>query len=137
MVEARKRAHQVDNAGRDVDVVRVYADRGDTEIYRVLVDRLWPRGVTKHAAALDEWSADVAPSTELRRWYGHDPGKFLEFSRRYRAELTRPPASQAVSHLVDIAEARRLALVTATRDIEHSGALVLRDHLTKFSEDAR
>ena len=63
--------------------------------YRVLVDRLWPRGITKAEAALDEWLKDVAPSTELRRWYGHDVERFDEFARRYRAELRRPPASVA------------------------------------------
>lgn len=123
-----RRMKPVDTAPRVV-VVRVYDEPPEPGAHRVLVDRLWPRGVTKVAAALDEWSADVAPTTELRRWYGHDPAKFAEFARRYRAELVRPPASNAVSRLLDIATTRRVALVTATRDVEHSGAQVLHDHL--------
>lgn len=116
-----------------VAVVRVYDDHaGDDDVrYRVLVDRLWPRGVSKATAVLDEWNVDVAPSTDLRRWYGHDPAKFTEFARRYRAELAHAPASQAVAHLLDVAGAHDVALVTATRDVEHSGARVLGDHLTR------
>lgn len=113
-----------------VSVRRVYdADAAAVGGYRVLVDRLWPRGVTKAAAALDEWLKDVAPSTGLRRWYGHDVARFDEFVRRYRAELAGPPASIAVEHLATIAKEQPLTLVTATRDVEHSGAEVLRSHL--------
>jgi uncharacterized protein YeaO (DUF488 family) len=121
--------------------VRVYDEHdagdgdGDGDPYRVLVDRLWPRGVAKAAAGLDEWNVDVAPSADLRRWYGHDPSKFVEFARRYRSELARPPAAQAVAHLLDVARARAVALVTATRDVELSGARVLCDHLTRPLED--
>jgi uncharacterized protein YeaO (DUF488 family) len=116
--------------------VRVYDDHhtGDGGPYRVLVDRLWPRGVAKAAAGLDEWNVDVAPSADLRRWYGHEPSRFIEFARRYRIELAHPPASQAVAHLLEVARARSVALVTATRDVEHSGARVLSDHLTRLLE---
>jgi uncharacterized protein YeaO (DUF488 family) len=99
-------------------------------MYRVLVDRLWPRGISKKAASLDEWLKDVAPSTELRRWYGHQLDRFDQFARRYRLELERPPASPAVKHLLEIARSREVLLLTATRDLEHSGARVLHDHLT-------
>jgi uncharacterized protein YeaO (DUF488 family) len=99
--------------------------------YRVLVDRLWPRGLTKADAALDEWLTDAAPSTDLRRWYDHRVERFDEFARRYRAELERPPASTAVARLVALAHERPVTLLTATRDIEHSGALVLREVLTR------
>jgi len=111
-----------------VVIVRAYDD--PPAGYRVLVDRLWPRGVRKQAAAIDEWLKDVAPSTELRRWYDHDPARFDEFSRRYRAELAQPPGADAVEHLAELAGRDRVQLVTATRDVEHSGAAVLRDHLT-------
>ena len=109
-----------------VEVVRVYehTDRRRGE-HRVLVDRLWPRGLAKEAVDHDEWAKDVAPSTELRRWYGHDAERFAEFSLRYRRELARAPAAQALSRLRDIAAKRRLVLLTATRDVEHSGAVVL------------
>ena len=78
---------------------------------------------------LDHWAKDAAPSAELRRWYGHDPARFDEFARRYQAELSRPPASIAVAELHGLARRRVVTLLTATRDIEHSGARVLCDHL--------
>lgn len=93
--------------------------------YRVLVDRLWPRGVAKAELPLDEWAKDVAPSTDLRRWYGHQPDKFTEFARRYRRELATPVAADALARLEATARRRKLVLLTATRDIEHSGAAVL------------
>jgi uncharacterized protein YeaO (DUF488 family) len=104
----------------------VYDDVAEGEAGpRVLVDRIWPRGVRKVDAALDEWLKDVAPSTELRRWYGHEPERFEEFARRYRDELRRPPASQALAHLVDLCRPGGLTLLTATRDVDHSAARVL------------
>jgi uncharacterized protein YeaO (DUF488 family) len=90
-----------------------------------LVDRLWPRGVAKAGAPFDEWVKDVAPSTDLRRWYGHDPVKFDAFARRYREELTLPPADAAVARLRALAENGGVVLMTATRDVEHSAAEVL------------
>jgi uncharacterized protein YeaO (DUF488 family) len=107
----------------------VYDEAG--EGYRVLVDRLWPRGVTKAEAALDEWLTDAAPSPELRRWYGHRVERFDEFARRYRAELRRQPASSAVERLVELANEQPVTLLTATRDVEHSGARVLQQVLTR------
>jgi uncharacterized protein YeaO (DUF488 family) len=111
-------------------LVRVYDtdDPGEAG-YRVLVDRLWPRGVTRADAALDEWLKDAAPSAELRRWYGHDVQRFEEFASRYRAELGRSPASVAADRLIALARTETITLLTATRDVEHSGARVLRDHL--------
>lgn len=116
---------------RSVRLRRVYdgADPRDAG-YRVLVDRLWPRGMSKDAAALDEWVKDVAPSTELRRWYGHDVTRFNEFARRYHLELRRPPASTALKRLIELSRSQPVTLLTATRDVEHSGAWVLQDHLT-------
>ncbi|MGH8957111.1 MAG: DUF488 domain-containing protein [Acidimicrobiia bacterium] len=101
---------------------------------RVLVDRLWPRGVKKSEAGLDEWLKDVAPSTELRRWYGHESGRFEEFARRYRIELDRAPAIVAVRHLLDLSREGEVVLLTATRDIDHSGARVLLDHLISLTD---
>lgn len=112
------------------EVERAYA-RGEPGRYRILVDRLWPRGVAKADAAIDEWSREAAPGTGLRRWYGHDPARFPAFRRRYRAELARPPASEAVDRLLDLGRTRPVALVTATRDTDRSGARVLRDHLVQ------
>jgi uncharacterized protein YeaO (DUF488 family) len=117
---------------RDPEVRRIYHEEAAPAGYRVLVDRLWPRGIKKSDANLDEWLKDSAPSTELRRWYGHDPDRFSEFARRYRAELRHPPASSAVDHLLGLGSTQPLVLLTATRDVEHSGACVLRDHLASL-----
>ena len=115
---------------RDPEVRRIYHDDAATPGYRVLVDRLWPRGIKKAEANLAEWLKDAAPSTELRRWYGHDPERFAEFSRRYHAELRHPPACGAVAHLLGLASTQHIIFLTATSDVGHSGARVLRDHLT-------
>lgn len=114
-----------------VEIERAY-DPPLPRRHRVLVDRLWPRGVTKQRAALDEWARDVAPSTELRRWYGHNPARFEEFARRYRAELAAPGSAgaRALAELRSLTRGRSISLVTATRDIDHSGAIVLRDLLS-------
>lgn len=113
-----------------VTVARVYA-AGEGSGYRVLVDRLWPRGVSKDRLRLDEWAKDAAPSTTLRRWYGHEPSKFHEFARRYHVELSSPPAADVVARLATIAHDRDVVLLTATRDVERSGAQVLHDHLVR------
>ncbi len=115
----------------EVDVVRVYEDPGRTGAeHRVLVDRLWPRGMTKEALDLDDWAKDAAPSAELRRWYGHEPARFDAFARRYRKELAEEPANSAVAQLRSRARRGRLVLLTATRDVERSGAEVLRQVVT-------
>ena len=114
-----------------ISVRRVY-DRPDAgEGWRVLVDRLWPRGVRKDGAPVDEWLKAAAPSDELRRWYGHSPDRFDEFARRYRAELGQASTRAAVDHLLDRARSGSITLVTATRDVERSGATVLADHLRR------
>lgn len=109
----------------EVRVRRVYDEPEDNDGVRVLVDRIWPRGMTKARAALDEWCKDVAPSTELRKWYGHDPAKFEEFSHRYGAELEQAELAQALHHLRDLAADRRLTLLTASKDADISEAAVL------------
>jgi uncharacterized protein YeaO (DUF488 family) len=111
--------------GPNVEIRRIYDHADDDGGYRMLVDRLWPRGVAKANAPMDEWAKDLAPSTELRRWYDHDPVKFPEFAQRYRDELEQPPASEAVGRLRARARRQRIVLVTATRDVVHSGAWVL------------
>jgi uncharacterized protein YeaO (DUF488 family) len=108
-----------------VQVRRIYDTpvRGDGT--RVLVDRVWPRGLTKTKADLDEWCKQVAPSTELRKWYSHDPALFDEFARRYHIELEQPDRSDALAHLRDLAKDRALTLLTATKQPEISEAEVL------------
>ena len=115
--------------GPKVRVRRVYDEPAGDDGARVLVDRLWPRGLTKARADLTEWCKEVAPSTELRRWYGHDPAKFKEFARRYRAELEQPERAAALRHLHDLASSRSLTLLTAVRDTDISEAAVLADLL--------
>jgi uncharacterized protein YeaO (DUF488 family) len=104
---------------------RVYEEPSPEDGARVLVDRLWPRGLTKEKAALDEWVKDIAPSTELRRWYGHDPARFEEFRRRYEQELAEPGPAKALAGLRETAGRGTITLLTATRDIDHSEAAVL------------
>ena len=116
-------------AARNVRVRRVYEDPEPADGARVLVDRVWPRGLAKDKAALDHWCKNVAPSTELRKWYGHDPGRFAEFANRYRAELGDPDHAEALAGLRELAERRPLTLLTATRSSEISQAAVLADLL--------
>jgi uncharacterized protein YeaO (DUF488 family) len=112
-------------ATTDVRVRRVYDPPDPADGHRVLVDRLWPRGLSKSAASLDEWVKAVAPSDELRRWYGHEVDKFAAFRERYQAELQAPERADALAHLRQLADAGPLTLLTATRDVEHSQAAVL------------
>jgi uncharacterized protein YeaO (DUF488 family) len=108
---------------------RVYEEPSADDGTRILVDRLWPRGLSKQAAAVDEWVKSVAPSTELRRWYGHDPAKFDEFASRYQAELREPERAEALAQIEDAASRQTVTLLTATKDAGHSEAAVLADLL--------
>jgi uncharacterized protein YeaO (DUF488 family) len=108
----------------------VYDEPGDDGV-RVLVDRVWPRGLRKDAARLDAWRKELAPTTALRKWYGHDPQRFAEFRRRYEAELAG--AGDALAELRALAGKGRLTLLTATRDVAHSNAQVLADLLLSGS----
>ena len=110
-----------------VRIRRVYDPVTASDGYRVLVDRVWPRGVRKDALEVDEWAKDVAPSTELRKWYGHDPERFEEFASRYRQELASGAAAAALDELRSVDGA--LTLLTATKELELSHATVLRDLL--------
>jgi uncharacterized protein YeaO (DUF488 family) len=112
-----------------VRVKRVYDEPSRDDGRRVLVDRLWPRGVRKDAVVMDEWLREVAPSDELRRWYRHEPGRFAGFARRYRAELAGPEPAEALGRLGRYAEEGPLTLLTASKDVEHSQARVLADVL--------
>jgi uncharacterized protein YeaO (DUF488 family) len=108
-----------------VQVRRVYEDPSPDDGARVLVDRLWPRGVSKERAALDEWCKQVAPSPELRTWFGHDRAKYDEFVRRYHEELSSGERHEALESLRERARAGTLTLVTATKDEDHCAAEVL------------
>ena len=113
-----------------VEIERVY-DHGEKGTgCRILVDRLWPRGLSKQDAHLDQWLKEIAPSPALRKWYGHAPARFKEFARRYRKELTRSPAREALEDLRATSKSGKVILVTATKDIERSAATVLLSVLT-------
>jgi uncharacterized protein YeaO (DUF488 family) len=114
-------------AAPDIRVKRIYDPPGGKDGARVLVDRLWPRGVRKETAELTEWLKDIAPSAELRRWFGHDPARFAEFSRRYRAELSAN--KDAVGRMEDLVKAGPLTLLYAAHDEEHNHARVLAEYL--------
>jgi uncharacterized protein YeaO (DUF488 family) len=113
-----------------VQVRRVYDDPARGDGNRVLVDRIWPRGMTKEKANLDEWCKTIAPSTELRKWYHHDPERFAEFARRYREELTQPERAEALAHLRTLAKDRNLTLLTASKAVDISEATVLAQMLS-------
>ena len=113
----------------EVQVRRVYDDPSPDDGPRVLVDRVWPRGLTKERAHLDEWCKQIAPSTELRTWYGHDESRYPEFRQRYGTELEEPERAAALAHLRELAGRGRLTLLTATKQVDISQAAVLAELL--------
>ncbi|MFN3285239.1 MAG: DUF488 domain-containing protein [bacterium] len=110
-------------------VRRVYDPPEPQDGFRVLVDRLWPRGLSKEAARVDFWARELAPSDRLRRWFGHDPLKWEEFRRRYREELSRGPAQELVQQLVERARRGNVTLLFGARDEQHNNAVVLAEVL--------
>ena len=114
-------------ASHPVIAKRIYDDSSDDDGVRVLVDRVWPRGISKERAHLDEWCKDVAPSTELRKWYGHDPQKYQLFRERYRAELAEGHGAEALAHLRELNLTSRLTLLTGSKALDISQAAVLVD----------
>ena len=126
-------AHELEpvpRAGRgDIQVKRIHEPPDPADGYRALIDRLWPRGISRPRAALDNWLIDLAPSTELRKWFHEDPRRWTQFVRRYRAELrTQAPMLEALRQR---ARQQRLTLLYAARDPRRNHALVLRDVLRK------
>ena len=113
-----------------VDIARIY-DVLDTEpAGKFLIDRLWPRGLRKADAPFEQWLKEIAPTPDLRKWYSHEVEKYDEFARRYRDELTRDPPRSLLATLRERSEAHPVVLLTATKDLEHSSAVVLRDVLS-------
>jgi uncharacterized protein YeaO (DUF488 family) len=111
-----------------IHLKRVYAEPSPTDGTRILVDRLWPRGLTKEKAAVDLWLKEVAPSNDLRKWFAHDPAKWPEFKKRYRAELKQNP--EAVAKLKAAAKGNTTLLFGA-KDQDHNEAIVLKELLDK------
>lgn len=114
-------------AAEQVRIKRAYEPAAKDDGARILVDRLWPRGVRKEALQLSEWNRDLAPSTELRKWFGHDPARWDEFQKRYRAELAGQ--AEAVQALRERAGKETICLVYGARDAAHNNAVVVRDLL--------
>lgn len=114
-----------------VALKRAYDEPAASDGTRVLVERLWPRGISKARAHIDLWLKEVAPSPELRTWFGHDPKKWEEFRRRYEAELATGETQEALSTLRDLARQGPLTLVFAARDTQHTNAVVLRELLSQ------
>lgn len=113
-----------------IQLKRVYDPPEKEDGYRVLVDRLWPRGVSKDDAALDRWMKEVAPSDELREWFGHDPEKWDEFRRRYERELEEK--EEAIAFLEERSVKGTLTLVYAAQDTEHNNAVALKGYLRRL-----
>jgi uncharacterized protein YeaO (DUF488 family) len=113
-------------------IARIYEEPTAADGKRILVDRLWPRGVSKERARLDDWCKQVSPSDELRRWYGHRPERFEEFSARYRAELSEGERAEALAGIAEAAKHGTVTLLTATKDPGLSEAAVLKDAIDEL-----
>lgn len=127
-------AHMLDGNGRMPDqpgvrIQRVYDVDVPSVGKRILVDRVWPRGLKKETLHLDAWMRELGPSTELRKWFGHDPARWAEFERRYRAELGQPEQEDRLRELEALAAAGPVTLLYGARDTEHNQAVVLQDVL--------
>jgi uncharacterized protein YeaO (DUF488 family) len=110
-----------------IKLKRAYEQPASNDGIRVLIDRLWPRGVKKASAAIDEWMKEIAPSTELRKWFGHDPERWPEFQRRYKSEIRQHP--EQLDRLRHLAQYGRITLVFSAHDETHNDAVVLKDLL--------
>lgn len=117
-----------------ISIKRAYEDAAPDDGYRVLVDRVWPRGRSRASLALAEWTKDLAPSTKLRQWFGHDPQRWDTFQDRYRRELASPAQRARMRLLLDAAGKRPLTLVYGAKDEEHNQAVVLRKMLSLLSK---
>ena len=115
--------------GDAVRLRRAYEAPDPEDGRRVLVDRVWPRGRTRDQLRIDAWEGDLAPSTELRRWFGHEPARWEAFRERYRAELTAPQRARLLDALADQARVGRVTLVFGARDQEHNQAVVIAEEL--------
>ena len=118
-----------------VQVRRAYDPPADDDGYRVLVDRLWPRGLSKDRAHIDEWCKALAPSTELRKWYQHDPDLWPQFAQRYRMELSEPAAAAEIVRLQDLAAKGPVTVLTGSKRSDISDATVIAELLTSTSVD--
>ena len=118
-----------------VKLKRAYDTAARSDGHRILVDRIWPRGVAREALRIADWIKDAAPSGDLRRWFGHDPARWPEFKRRYFQELDRHP--EALAPLVEKSRAGTVTLVFAAKDAEHNNAVALKEYLERRTPRAK
>ena len=114
-------------------IKRIYEDSADSDGYRILVDRLWPRGVSKEDAQLDDWMKEIAPSPELRKWFDHDPDRFNDFKKRYETELS--DRKKPVERLTETSREQSVTLLYAAKDETHNHAIVLKEYLEQYPAD--
>ncbi|MBX3329737.1 MAG: DUF488 family protein [Nitrospira sp.] len=116
-----------------IRIKRAYSEPSLRDGVRILVDRVWPRGISKERARIVEWRKDLAPSTSLRKWFGHEPGRWTEFRRRYRAELARPEMMDELKKLARLSCKRTITLVYGAADEEHNQAVALKEFLDELA----
>jgi uncharacterized protein YeaO (DUF488 family) len=116
-------------------IKRVYEKKLASDGKRIYVDRLWPRGLTKEEAAIDEWIKEISPSDDLRRWFGHEPGRYEEFRGRYLKELDNPEKQAQLKRIAAMAEQTDVTLVYSAKDSEHNNAVVLADLINHFLKE--
>ncbi|MFD9683531.1 DUF488 domain-containing protein [Rhodococcus sp. NPDC059969] len=132
LFETAERRKGITMARRIITVERVYEPASECNAVRLLVDRLWPRGVKRESLQYDDWPRDLAPSPELRKWYGHDHTRFDAFKSRYIDELDASPVREYVQRIAPTADARPVVLLTASKDLPYSHAQVLADYLAEI-----
>ena len=119
-----------------IKLKRVYESKEAGDGTRILVDRLWPRGLRSEKAGIDEWMKDIAPSDELRKWFAHDPERWPEFKRKYAAELSESSKATLLNRMAGLAASKNVTLVYAAKDIEHNNARVLEELIAKVIKDS-
>jgi uncharacterized protein YeaO (DUF488 family) len=129
MTKGRARTSRPTRRSSSIAIKRAYDKPTPQDGVRILIDRLWPRGISKNKLKLDAWPRELAPSTGLRKWYRHDPARFAEFRRRYKAELAERPEQLSALHAM--VKGRAATLITATREVDLSHAEVIRSILQR------
>ena len=119
-----------------IRIKRVYCEPSLEDGVRILIDRMWPRGISKERARIVEWRKDWAPTTSLRKWFGHEPARWIEFRRRYRTELARSGMMEELKNLTRLSRKRTITLVYGAADEEHNQAVALKEWLDELSRGA-
>ena len=119
-----------------IRIKRVYREPSLEDGVRILIDRMWPRGISKEQARIVEWRKDLAPTTSLRKWFGHDPAKWNEFRQRYRSELTRSGQLEIAKELIRGSRLKTITLVYGAVDEKHNQAVALKEWLDELSRGA-